>query len=349
MCSKRWGTLKTVVFTALLASSPSYALLWSGGSAQDVTSKKEPDSPQGHYYFSLQDIKMSTRQGVMAAENQIKMIETKGHLHQIAAIYFKDYLDSIAKYNDNYPQTIDIDEAFRTELVIAHTLKAFKTNHPKLIYDQSKWIFNTVGGIYANTIFLFCSPSEYIVIWGTSLRAYGRFSGYYPFMNEFDVMMRGKMYSHDVENHGHVQVEYRPIAQHGEINKNTVDTSNLKPSKVRSYSLEPYTYMVSYAQGNMIKAFGPGAIMPGIFVTQDFGGMWDHMKECALSYSLTDPAWMRPFKAIRNASTRVMSKIFNKSRTSQPGAAVPSNYRALEVVEAFYANLGSDDAMASSD
>lgn len=338
---------KTIYATSLtmaLAAAPVFAESSASeiaeNSATDRTDRsasemrREPLSPSGKYRFMLKDIQEATRAGVLNAEKQIQEIESKGDLHDIALLYFKDYLDKIASYNNNYPDTLDIDEAFRTELVIAHTLKAFKEKYPNLIYDQSKWMFNSVGGIYANTIILYCSPDEYVVIWGTSLKSYGKFSGYYPFMNEFDVMMRGEMLSHDVDLKGHAQVVYKPIMQNGVMNK-TVDTSNLIPGNVRSYSLEPYSYMVSYAQGNMVKAFGPGAIMPGIFVNQDFGGMWAHIHECVNSYSLTDPLWMRPFKAIKRAGRKVAQKLLLGSRSVEKDGKI-NNYRALDIVNQYY-------------
>jgi hypothetical protein len=144
-------------------------------------------------------------------------------------------------------------------------------------------MFNAVGGIYANMIIIYCSLSEYIVIWGVSEEAKGKFSGYYPFMKEYDVMMRGTMTSNNVGPHGRLSLVYKPIIQDG-IPGNTVDTSHLVPSNVRTYSLERYSYMVSYAQGSMLYAFIPGAIMPGIFASQDFKGMFYHISECVRSY-----------------------------------------------------------------
>ena len=162
-------------------------------------------------------------------------------------------------------------------------LKEFKDRWPNLIYDKSSWMFNSVGGIYANMIILYVSFNEYIVLWGTTLRADNKCSGYYAFMNEFDVMVRGRMESHDVNAPGHASVIYCPIIQDG-IETHMIDTSNLIPKNVRSYNLGTHSYMVSYAQGNILKAFIPGAIMPGIFVNQDWGGLSAHIKESAKAF-----------------------------------------------------------------
>ena len=61
-------------------------------------------------------------------------------------------------------------------------------------------------------------------------------------------------------------------------------TSNLTPKNVRSYNLRAHTYMISYAQGNILKAFFPGAIMPGIFVNQDWNGLYSHIKESITAF-----------------------------------------------------------------
>ncbi len=48
-------------------------------------------------------------------------------------------------------------------------------------------------------------------------------------MNEFDVMTRGVMLSHDLDAPGHASVIYRPVIQDHQLS-NTVDTSNLLPA-----------------------------------------------------------------------------------------------------------------------
>jgi hypothetical protein len=245
--------------------------------------KQEPDSPPGNYRFSLSDIQKTVRQALVKADRTIKLLEINNELEDVAAYYFDDYLEKIASYNENSPKLVNLAESYKTDLTNAYVLKEFKESYPHLIYDKSKWMFNSVGGIYANTIILYCSPKEYIVLWGTTLQAYGKFSGYYPFMNEFDVMVRGEMLSHDLDAPGHASVIYRPMIQDHQTS-NTVDSSNLIPGNVRSYSLESHSYMVSYAQGNIAKAFIPGAIMPGIFVNQDWHGLYTHIAEGIKAY-----------------------------------------------------------------
>lgn len=245
--------------------------------------KREPDSPHGNYKFSLSDIQSSVRDAVRMAERDIEKLETEGILLNVAKAYFLEYETKISSYNEHDPQIVDRLEAYKTDLVNSYVLAVFKKRYPDLIYDQSEWMFNSVGGIYANMLILYCSATEYIVLWGTSLEAHGKFSGYYPFMNEFDVMTRGQMLSHDLDAPGHAIVKYEPIKQNGVLSS-TVDTSNLIPGNVRSYTLRPYSYMVSFAQGSMPRAFVPGTIMPSIFVNQDWHGMWLHFKEAIKSY-----------------------------------------------------------------
>lgn len=250
------------------------------------SNNREPDSPKGNYQFALGDIQKTVRNALIKANDEINLLIELGELEAVAHIYFSDYLSKIASYNNFYPETVDMVESYKTELTNAFVLKEFKDNYPHLIYDESKWMFNSVGGIYANTLILYCSLNEYIVLWGTSLRADNKFSGYYPFMNEFDVMVTGRMESHDLKGSGHAPVIYRPMLQDNVLSK-TVDTSNLIPKNVRAYNLAEDTYMVSYAQGRILKAFIPGAIMPGIFVNQDWGGLFSHVKESISSFIQT--------------------------------------------------------------
>lgn len=252
-------------------------LLWA------THANREPNSPAGKYQFSLRDIQSTVREAVARADQILGCLEKQGDLEAVAALYFDDYLSDIASYNYVRPHAADYIEAYKNELVNAVVLKTFKEQFPHLIYDRSKWMVNSVGGIYAYMIILYCSQKEYIVLWGTSGRADNKFSGYYPFMNEFDILTRGVMESSDVNARGHASVTYRPIVQDG-LYSNTVDTSNLIPKNVRAYSLGTYTYMVSYAQGDIPKAFWPGAIMPGIFVNQDWGGLALHIKESIKSF-----------------------------------------------------------------
>lgn len=237
-----------------------------------IAHNQEPHSPKGNYLFTLQDIQSAVRAGVIKADDEIALLMQRGELDAVANLYFQDYLAKIHSYNEGYPQTVNLAESYKTELVNAFVLKEFKERYPHLIYDRSKWMFNSVGGIYAHMIILYVSPKEYIVLWGTTLQADNKFSGYYPFMFEADVMVRGTMQSNDLDNFGHASVIYQPIKQDGAFS-NTVDTSNLIRKNVRAYNLADHTYMISYAQGNIAKAFLPGAVMPGIFVNQDWAGL----------------------------------------------------------------------------
>ena len=278
-----------------------------------MINNREPYSPSGKYKFSLRDIQRTVRSALEKADNKILELSDQQVLHGIASLYFKDYLDSIAAYNDEVPQTFDMVEAYKTELVIAYVLKEFKDTFPKLIYDRAKWILNNVGTSFDNMIIIYCSRKEYIVIWGTTLRADNKFSGYYPFMNEFDVMIKGTMHSHDVNAPGHAAVIYKPYIENGVYMK-TVDTSNLIPKNVRVYNLDNYTYMVSYAQGNMAKAFFPGAIMPGIFGNQDWAGLKTHIVDSAKAYYYSKKGEYDPEDWLNNPNYRaiwIIDQYFN--------------------------------------
>jgi hypothetical protein len=292
-----------------------FAIFWTASSSLNARENREPNSPSGEYKFSLNDIQETVRAALEKADEEINLLSELGELEEVAYLYFQDYLEKIASYNEVSPLTVDLLESYKTDLVNAFVLKEFKERYPRLIYDQSKWMFNSVGGIYANMLMLYCSPKEYIVLWGNTLQADNKFSGYYPFMNEFDVMVRGEMQSHDLNAPGHASVIYRPNLQDGQ-RATTVDTSNLIPKNVRAYNLKAHSYMVSYAQGNILKAFVPGAIMPGIFVTQDWSGLFSHIKEGILAFLMTK---------------KKQEKVKELDWTKNP------NYRALTIIGSYRA------------
>lgn len=299
-----------------------FCALFLASSLNLMANNREPYSPSGNYKFSLNDIQTTVREALIKADKTILEIATTGEIDSIAQLYFNQYLNKISTYNISPVKTVDLVEAYKTELVNAFVLKEFKERFPHLIHDRSQWFFNTVGGMYAPTLLLYATNKEYIVLWGSVNRADNKFSGYYSFMNEFDVMVRGTMTSHDIKGPGHVSVVYKPYVQDGLVT-DTVDTSNLIPKNARSYSLDAHTYMISYAQGNILKAFFPGAIMPGIFVTQDWGGLAAHIKESYRSFMLTKKKYRKT----------IMQE--------QANFQTNPNYRAIWIIDGFRAGQSS--------
>src|SRR5580700_3569815 len=100
--------------------------LFTFATSVSASKNREPHSPSGKYQFSLADIQNTVRSALLKADNKILELRNQQVINDIASLYFKDYLDGIAAYNEVVPQAVDIVESYKTELVNAYVLKEFK-------------------------------------------------------------------------------------------------------------------------------------------------------------------------------------------------------------------------------
>lgn len=160
--------------------------------------------------------------------------------------------------------------AYRAEMVINTVYHALKNAYPREIVDAPLWVWNNVGGVFARMAILSCSVSEYLAVWGADLPQAG-FSGYYPEMEVYDIMMLGKMRSYGLRSRQSNPVIYTPGGR----------ISVLKKRETRQYNFDSYTYMMDYGRGTIPAAFWQGIIAPYIFTSHDWDSLFGQLQPCA--------------------------------------------------------------------
>jgi len=165
--------------------------------------------------------------------------------------------------------------------------------YPELIVPagEGEWIFNSVGGSLAEIKVLFCSPTEYMALWGSPLATEG-FSGRYAKMDVWDIMLSGTMrsYAPGGEHRFDTYVNSGPEGTH--------QTSWLKREVGKHFQMDPGSYMIDYGRGNLLGSLKTGAILGHKYVTGDSYSRKRMLSTCAHQ---TFDNWLTPArrKAIR--------------------------------------------------
>lgn len=173
--------------------------------------------------------------------------QPKHKILQRAVDHFDDEI--IEHYNKHSLQEETLIDAQIVEELLNFIHERFTEAYPDLIIPDGRWAYNVVGGIYARQKILLANFKEYICLWGSPLPQSG-FSGYFPWLNEGDVMIKGTVRSSDPES---ALSAYRKY-EFG-------DTSYLKNGHRRHYTMSPNCYMASFAvhkDTQMILTFWPG-------------------------------------------------------------------------------------------
>lgn len=157
------------------------------------------------------------------------------------------------------------------EMVFKENPKAFLDEVHKRIYEaypelvvppkEGDWIFNSVGGSLAEIKILYCTTTEYLSLWGSPLATEG-FSGRYPALDVWDIMLSGLMKSYKPGDHKYDVYRNNPL-------ENEYQTSLLYRTVGKHFALEEGTYMIDYGRGNLISALNAGAILGHKYVTGD--------------------------------------------------------------------------------
>jgi len=180
---------------------------------------------------------------------------TKDQIYQRGLLYFN-------KKRVKYPG-VDKDQiifATKREECFKFIHKRFMLAYPKLVLKNPDWGLNNVGGIYARQLIMMINFKEYICIWGAELAQSG-FSGYYPHLNEGDVVISGLLKSAEFNSEESLIATYK-----------FGDTSELKNGRGRHYILSEGCYMISYGlhkNTQMWRVFYNGLIMPYLFQNGD--------------------------------------------------------------------------------
>jgi hypothetical protein len=94
--------------------------------------------------------------------------------------------------------------------LISRATELLSAEYPDLIDPTpGRWVGSKAGGILGKVRFLYFSPREYVVIFGSPTGTQG-FSGRYRRVEIHEFLMAGKIDSYDLESHGLVPMALRP-------------------------------------------------------------------------------------------------------------------------------------------
>lgn len=184
------------------------------------------------------------------------------------------------------------------ERLIATVQDRLHARYPELVEPAPgrEWWFNAVGGSLASIQVLWCSPREYVALWGSPVPTDG-FSGRYPSLDVWDVMVTGRMASHAPDEH--TVTWYENGGPEG-----TRLTSYLARGEGRHFVLEPGAYMIDYGRGWLPGARRVGAHLGHTFVTGDRWSRRQMIRTCSRDTFANwfDPDRRRAIRAHREAA-----------------------------------------------
>lgn len=183
-------------------------------------------------------------------------------LYEKAVLHFDKTITESYKDHTGIVEREKMIEMYRIECLLKFIASKFHKRFPQDAIDSPRWAYNELGGSYARSYMLLANPCEYVTIWGTVLAKHSVFSGYYAhFLNEGDVMICGTMFSADPES----ELCYPRRYEFGQ-------TSELKATRRREYSMSDNCYMLSYGlhdHSNLMKTMFVGVIFPYLFQNND--------------------------------------------------------------------------------
>jgi len=206
------------------------------------------------------------------------------HLNLVGALARREYdllrerhpltdadVTKFKKPNGGHVEWANLVTAHRFEGIAKSVHERLRNIYKDKILEHPVRVINNVGGMWAVMEIYNCSTTEYVALFGSMFPQKG-YSGLYPFMEVYDIMVDGKMVSHGIETDTTLPVTYEA----GEI-------SLLENSERRIYALETGAMMIDYGRG-----FIPAAMDQGIFTpyknNKDFASMRDQVLACAKSF-----------------------------------------------------------------
>lgn len=150
--------------------------------------------------------------------------------------------------------------AMKREELFHFIHERFMEAFPQLALSNPTWALNNVGGVYARQLLMLITFKEYICIWGTEFAQAG-FSGFFPDLNEGDVVITGTLKSAEFNSKESIAITYV-----------FGDTSLLKNGMGRHYTLSDNCYMISFGlhkHSKIWRVFYNGIIMPYLFQNGD--------------------------------------------------------------------------------
>jgi hypothetical protein len=142
--------------------------------------------------------------------------------------------------------------------LITRAIQLLADEYPDLIDPTpGRWVGSKAGGILGKVRFLYFSPREYIVIFGTPTGTQG-FSGRYKHVDIHKFLMAGRIDSYDVESDDIMATTVLPG-----------DHARLEKGHARGLTIHPGSWHIEYGRGAVATTL-PFAMVDTLLVSLEF-------------------------------------------------------------------------------
>jgi hypothetical protein len=144
--------------------------------------------------------------------------------------------------------------------LIARATELLATKYPDLIDVGGRWVGNKAGGILGKVRFLYFTPREYVVIFGSPSGTQG-FSGRYRRVEIHKYLLAGRIDSYDLESDQTVPATLLP-GEH----------ACLERGRVRGLTIHPGSWHIEYGRGAVVTTL-PFAMAETLLTSLEFASM----------------------------------------------------------------------------
>ena len=143
--------------------------------------------------------------------------------------------------------------------LISRTVQLLADSYPGLIHDRpGRWVGSKAGGILGKVRFLYFSPREYLVIFGSPTGTQG-FSGRYKHVDIHKFLLAGRIDSYDLESDDTIALP--PLLPGGH--------TCLERGHVRGLTIHPGSWHLEYGRGAVATTL-PFAMVDTLLVSLEF-------------------------------------------------------------------------------
>lgn len=222
--------------------------------------------------------------------SNLKNLRAPTGIHRLV----QEEFDLLASKNPNKDFNISVDSMstrailryFRTEMILERFYLLLLNLFPEHVNKPSEclWMWNDVGFVKARIRILYSKighDGKYIALFGSSSRHHG-YSGSYPKMKVYDIMLTGLMKSFSTHQKDSLPHFFGPS-----------DISDLQKHHQRYYEImvsdpdylysapenqEEEPYMIDMGVGDIASVFPDGIIKPAFFLDYDYSLMVQQIK-----------------------------------------------------------------------
>jgi len=153
--------------------------------------------------------------------------------------------------------------------LITRAIGLLADEYPDLIDPTpGRWVGSKAGGILGKVRFLYFSPREYIVIFGTPTGTQG-FSGRYKHVQIHKFLMAGRIDSYDVESEDTTAMTILPG-----------DHASMEKGHARGLTIHPGSWHIEYGRGAVVTTL-PFAMVDTLLVSLE----WESVRRSAVEFT----------------------------------------------------------------